>query len=69
VIAEIVGSELQLQDITLTDPHTGSALNEVYRETEDIRKTIQRTGLSFDVVWDMTGMKDYFDFEETEWKE
>ena len=44
-------------------------VNEVYRETEDIRKTIQRTGLSFDVVWDMTGMKDYFDFEETEWKE
>ena len=25
MIAEIVGSELQLQDITLTDPHTGSA--------------------------------------------
>ena len=49
--------------------NTEKALNEVYRETEDIRKTIQRTGLSFDVVWDMTGMKDYFDFEETEWKE
>ena len=25
MIAEIVGLELQLQDITLTDPHTGSA--------------------------------------------
>ena len=25
MIAEIVGSELQIQDIALTDPHTGSA--------------------------------------------
>ncbi len=53
----------------MTYDELSKTVNEVYRETEDISKTIQRTGFSFDVVWDMTGMKDYFDFEETEWKE
>ena len=40
-------------------------VNDSYRRTEDIRETMRDTGLSFDEVWDMTGMKDYFDFEET----
>ena len=40
-------------------------VNESYAKTKDIRKTMRETGLSFDEVWDMTGMKDYFDFEET----
>ena len=40
-------------------------VNKSYRETGDIRKTVKETGVSFDEVWDMTGMKDYFYFEET----
>jgi len=43
-------------------------VNEVYRETGDIKKTMEKTGLPFDLVWDMTGMKDWYDFVETEWK-
>ena len=39
-------------------------VNESYRKTRDIRETMKETGLSFDDVWDMTGMKDYFDFYE-----
>ena len=42
-------------------------VNKSYRETRDIRETMKKTGRSFDEVWDMTGMKDWFDFmEETE---
>jgi len=40
-------------------------VNDSYRKTKDIRETMKETGLSFDEVWDMTGMKDSFDFEET----
>ena len=43
-------------------------VNEVCRETGDIKKTMEKTGLPFDLVWDMTGMKDWYDFVETEWK-
>ena len=37
-----------------------------YAKTNDIRKTMKETGVSFDEVWDMTGMKDYFDFYDGE---
>jgi len=50
----------------MTYDELSKTVNEVYRETEDIRKTIQRTGLPFDLVWDMTGMKDWFDFYDGE---
>ena len=50
----------------MTYDELSKTVNEVYRETEDIRKTIQRTGLPFDLIWDMTGMKDYFDFYDGE---
>ncbi len=39
-------------------------VNEFYARTKDIRETIKETALSFNEVWDMTGMKDYFDFYE-----
>ena len=39
-------------------------VNKSYRETRDIRETMKKTGRSFDEVWDMTGMKDWFDFVE-----
>ena len=50
----------------MTYDELSKTVNEVYRETEDIRKTMEKTGLSFDLVWDMTGMKDWFEFYETD---
>ena len=44
-------------------------VNKSYRETGDIRKTVKeiqkidRT-ITFNEVWDMTGLKDWFDFVE-----
>ena len=40
-------------------------VNESYARTKDIRNTMRETGVSFSEVWEMIGMKDYFDFEET----
>ena len=39
-------------------------VNASYARTKDIRKTMKETGVSFSEVWEMTGMKDYFDLEE-----
>ena len=39
-------------------------VNESYARTNDIRKTVKETGVPFHEVWDMTGMKDWFDFVE-----
>ena len=43
-------------------------VNDAYRENPDIdiRTLAHELGLSFDVVWDMTGMKDYTDFGRAE---
>ncbi len=35
--------------------------NASYAKTKDIRRTMKETHLSFDEVWDMTGMKDWFE--------
>ena len=40
-------------------------VNASYAQTKDIRKTMRETGVSFSEVWEMVGLKDYFDFEET----
>ena len=40
-------------------------VNASYAETQDIRETMRDTGLPFDVVWEMVGFKDKFDFVET----
>ena len=40
-------------------------VNESYANTNDIRKTVKETGIPFDLVWDMAGMKENFDFVET----
>ena len=34
-------------------------VNDAYRETGDIRETVKETGLTFEEVWDMTGMRDW----------
>ena len=40
-------------------------VNESYAKTKDIRKTMRETGVSFSEVWEMVGLRGYFDFEET----
>ena len=37
---------------------TAKRVNAAYRRTGDIRQTMWETRLPFDVVWEMTGMKD-----------
>tara|TARA_Y100001934_G_C12187983_1_gene694938 strand:- start:712 stop:882 length:171 start_codon:yes stop_codon:yes gene_type:complete len=37
-----------------------------HKKTNNIRETVKETGIPFDLVWDLTGMKDYFDFYEEE---
>ena len=53
----------------LTYDELSNLVNEVYKKNGSIRQTMKETGLSFDIVWDMTGHKDYFDFKETKWKD
>ena len=40
-------------------------VNKSYAETGDIHQTMRETRLPFDVVWEMVGFKDEFDFVET----
>ena len=41
-------------------------VNASYAKTKDIRKTMRETGVSFSEVWEMVGLKDYFDFVESD---
>ena len=41
-------------------------VNASYAQTKDIRKTMRETGVTFSEVWEMVGLKDYFDFKETD---
>ena len=50
----------------MTYDEMSKVVNESYAKTNDIRKTVKETGVTFDLVWDMTGYKDYFDFAETD---
>ncbi len=52
--------------MTKTYDELSKLVNASYAETKDIRETMKQTGLSFDEVWDMTGMKDWMDFMEDE---
>ena len=40
-------------------------VNESYSRTKDIRATMRETGVSISEVWEMVGLKDCFDFQET----
>ena len=53
----------------LTYDELSNLVNEVYKKNGSIRQTMKETGLPFDIVWDTTGYKDYFDFKETKWKD
>ena len=48
----------------MTYDELSEIVNKSYRETRDIRKTVKETGVSFDEVWDMTGMKDWFEWKD-----
>ena len=37
---------------------------ESYLRTDNIRETMKETGRSFDEVWDMIGLKDWFEWVE-----
>jgi len=37
-------------------------VNEYYKKNGDIRETMKETELPFDIVWDMTGHKDVYDW-------
>lgn len=39
-------------------------VNDSFTRTGDIRETMKETGLTFDEVWDMTGMKDWFEWKD-----
>ena len=39
-------------------------VNATYADTGDIRETMRETRLPFDIVWEMVGYADYFEFEE-----
>ena len=41
-------------------------VNDTYKKTEDVRETVKETGIPFDVVWESVGLKDWFDFYETD---
>ena len=44
---------------------TAKLVNKSFAETGDIHQTMRETRLPFDVVWEMVGFKDEFDFVET----
>ena len=56
----------------MRNPYKGSydelcaKVNETYKRTDDVRKTVKETGIDFDVVWEILGFKDSFDFYDTE---
>ena len=39
-------------------------VNEFYPKITNIRATMRETGVLSSEVWEMVGLKDYFDFEE-----
>ena len=55
----------------MRNPYQGSydqlckKVNDSYKKTGDIRETVKETGIEFNIVWEMLGSKDYFDFQET----
>ena len=48
--------------------YLSKVVNDAYRENPDIpiRTLAHDLGLSFNVVWECLGFRDYFDFVETE---
>ena len=51
-------------EYSINEDELSKTATESYRETRDIRVTMKDTGLSFDEVWEITGMKDRFDWME-----
>ncbi len=55
----------------MRNPYKGSydelcaKVNDTYKRSNDFRETVKETGIDFDVVREMLGFKDWFDFCET----
>ena len=50
----------------MTYDEMSKVVNESYAKTNDVRRTVKDTGVPFDLVFDMTGLKDSFDFYDGE---
>jgi hypothetical protein len=48
----------------LTYDDLSNLVNESYKKNQSIRQTMLETDLPFDLVWDMSGYKDWMDFYE-----
>ena len=59
-------TQKQLDRNNISYRELSEIVNASYAKTKDIRETMRETSVSFSEVWEMTGMKDYFDFEETD---
>ena len=46
--------------------HLAQIVNDSYRITGDVRQTVKETEVLFDVVWEIVGHKDNYDFGEVE---
>jgi|MEHZ01.3.fsa_nt_MEHZ010803463.1_1 hypothetical protein len=40
-------------------------VNETYRRADNVCETVKETGIHFDIVWEMLGLKHWFDFYKT----
>ena len=55
----------------MRNPYKGSydelcaKVNKTYKITNDVRETVKETGIHFDIVWEMLGLKHWFDFYKT----
>ena len=57
-------SKIGVTQTTAGYDETAELVNKSYAETGDIHQTMRETRLPFDVVWEMVGFKDEFDFLE-----
>ena len=37
-------------------------VNETYRRADNVCETVKETGIHFDIVWEMLGLKHWFEF-------
>ena len=69
MVASRVDAEISIlrswKRMTAGYDETAKLVNKTYAETGDNHQTMRETRLPFDVVWEMVGFKDEFDFVET----
>ena len=69
MVASRVNAEISIlrswKRMTAGYDETAKLVKKSYIETGDIHQTMRETRLPFDVLWEMVGFKDEFDFVET----